>query len=82
MADGYAVALRPFHQGLSEIGYVEGRNVAIDYRWEAGSDRLLSLAGDILDAVNRLARKALYFSSPTLADLPSIACALSYCLRL
>ena len=42
--------LAAFHRGLNETGYVEGQNVAIEYRWAEGQyERLRVMATDLVD---------------------------------
>jgi putative ABC transport system substrate-binding protein len=44
-----AFRLPSFHQGLSESGYVEGRNVSIEYRWAEGhNDRLPAIMAELV----------------------------------
>src|SRR5262245_35648837 len=44
-----AYAIKAFHQGLKDGGYVEGQNAAIEYRWAGGQyDQLPALAADLV----------------------------------
>ena len=47
--DGYAPYATGFLKGLNETGYVDGRNVAVDYQWARGQyDRVGALAADLV----------------------------------
>jgi putative tryptophan/tyrosine transport system substrate-binding protein len=47
--EGYAERLRGFRQGLKETGYIEGENVAIEYRWaESQVERIPALAAELV----------------------------------
>jgi putative tryptophan/tyrosine transport system substrate-binding protein len=47
--DAYAPMVGAFRQGLKETGYIEGQNVAIEYRWAGGQyDRVPALAAELV----------------------------------
>src|SRR5438552_12138847 len=47
--DGYAPMVAAFRQGLKEAGFVEGQNVAVEYRWAQGQyDRVPAMALELV----------------------------------
>jgi putative ABC transport system substrate-binding protein len=43
--DKYRIRLDAFRQGLKEVGYVEGQNVTVEYRWAEGQNQRLAALG-------------------------------------
>jgi len=47
--DAWAGRLQELHRGLSELGFVEGQNLSVEYRWAQGrNERLPSMAADLV----------------------------------
>jgi putative ABC transport system substrate-binding protein len=67
-ADRFAPYVRAFRHGLGETGFVEGRNVVIEYHWaETQNDRLPALAADLVS------RRVRVIATNTIAALASKA---------
>jgi len=76
-----SVRVAAFRQGLSEMGFVEGRNIKIEYRWAYDElDRLPALAGDLvrlrvaaIAAGTTVAARAARAATPTIPIIFSAA---------
>jgi putative tryptophan/tyrosine transport system substrate-binding protein len=65
-ADKYAYLATAFRQGLGDLGFVDGDNITIEYRWAAGQyDRLSEMAADLVR------REAAVIAANTPAVMPA-----------
>jgi hypothetical protein len=72
-----------FHQGLKEIGYVEGQNVSIEYRWaDFQDDRLPAMAAGNRVQLAILAARHRVPAIYTLREFPMAGGLMSYAPRL
>src|SRR5262245_27257375 len=67
-SSGYMPMVSAFRQSLKDVGYVEGRNVAIDFRWAEGQYGLLPAM-----AVDRVHRQVSVIVANNAATLPAKA---------
>jgi putative tryptophan/tyrosine transport system substrate-binding protein len=75
--DMYASLLLGFRRGLSGLGFVEGQNVAVEYRWAAGEyHRLPALAADLVGrqvvAIAAMAAPAALAAKAATATIPIV----------
>src|SRR5437764_3994707 len=75
--EGFSPYLEAFRQGLGETGFVEGRNVAIDYRWaDNDNERLQALARELVrgrtDVIAAPSLAAALAAKSVTANIPTV----------
>jgi len=76
-SDGHSTFVAAFRRGLNETGYIEGQNVAIEYRWAEGKfDRLPALTIDLasrrLAAIFAGSNAAAQVAKPASSNIPVV----------